>query len=270
MSGTIRAWRPAVTGVSEVFHAHFPDHTYPMHTHDTWTLLLIDEGTVQFELDHHEHGALRSHVTLLPPHVPHDGRSATPHGFRKRVLYLDTDLLDPDLTGRAVDQPALPDPLLRHRIHQLHHTLAHPGEQLAAQSRLTLVVDRLTHHLLRTTPSPVRDPGLAKDLRDLLDANVHSGLSLTTAATLLGAHPTHLVRSFSREYGIPPHQYLTGRRVDLARRLLLSGLPPAEVAARAGFYDQSHLSRHFKRLVGTSPGRYALMPDRPGSPGRPA
>ncbi|NUT99873.1 MAG: AraC family transcriptional regulator, partial [Saccharothrix sp.] len=66
-----------------------------MHTHDTWTLLLIDEGTVQFELDHHEHGAIRSRVTLLPPHVPHDGRSATPHGFRKRVLYLDTTVLDP-------------------------------------------------------------------------------------------------------------------------------------------------------------------------------
>lgn len=54
-----------------------------------------------------------------------------------------------------------------------------------------------------------------------------------------------------------PHQYLTGRRVDLARRLLLGGMRVPEVAASAGFYDQSHFSRHFKRVVGTSPGHYA-------------
>jgi AraC-like DNA-binding protein len=62
---------------------------------------------------------------------------------------------------------------------------------------------------------------------------------------------------FSREFGISPHQYLTGRRVDLARRLLLDGMPPGEAAAAVGFYDQSHLNRTFRRHVGTSPGRFA-------------
>lgn len=47
------------------------------------------------------------------------------------------------------------------------------------------------------------------------------------------------------------------RRVDLARRLLLGGQPAGEVATAAGFYDQSHLTRHFKRVLGTTPGRYA-------------
>jgi AraC-like DNA-binding protein len=50
---------------------------------------------------------------------------------------------------------------------------------------------------------------------------------------------------------------VTGRRVDLARRLLLDGMPPSLAAAEAGFYDQAHLTRHFKRALGTSPGRYA-------------
>jgi AraC-like DNA-binding protein len=65
------------------------------------------------------------------------------------------------------------------------------------------------------------------------------------------------VRTFSRKFGISPHQYLTGRRVDLARRLLLDGMPPGAAAAAVGFCDQSHLNRSFKRLLGTSPGRYA-------------
>jgi AraC-like DNA-binding protein len=71
----------------------------------------------------------------------------------------------------------------------------------------------------------------------------------------------HLLRADEHQHrladGIPPHRYLTGRRVELARRLLLAGHRPAEVAQAAGFSDQAHLTRHFIRMLGTSPGRYA-------------
>jgi AraC-like DNA-binding protein len=252
------AWRPDVPGVAEVFHARFTDHAYPAHTHDTWTLLLVDDGLVTFDLHRHTHGAMRSLVTLLPPHVPHDGRAATPHGFRKRVLYLDAGVLDPGLVGRAVAAPGMRDGALRDRISRLHAALRSPGEVLQAESRLALVSDRLRQHLAdRPQATTVRDAGLADRLRELLDASVPSGLSLVDAAAQLGRSPAYLVRAFTREYGLPPHRYLTGRRLDLARRLLLDGRPPAAVATDAGFYDQSHLTRHFVRMLGTTPTRYA-------------
>lgn len=254
----VTAWRPAVDGISEVFHAQFAEHAYPSHTHDTWTLLIVDDGAVRFDLEHHEHGAARSLVTLLPPHVPHDGRAATPAGFRKRVLYLEQQLLDPALIGAAVDRPGLSDPLLRQRIGRLHEVLARPGDEWEAQSRLALIVDQLTRHLrARPVAEAQPDRGLPRRLRELLDEHVPDGLSLAEAAAVLHAHPTHLVRAFTGEFGIPPHLYLTGRRVDLARHLLLAGMRPADVAPAAGFYDQSHLTRHFRRMLGTSPARYA-------------
>ena len=83
------------------------------------------------------------------------------------------------------------------------------------------------------------------------------GLPLAEAAELFGVHPTHVVRAFTRRHGLAPHRYLTGRRIDLARRLLLAGLPAAEVAAAAGFADQSHLTRHFRRMLATTPAAYA-------------
>src|SRR5690625_2142773 len=95
----VRAWRPNVPGVSEVFHAHFTDHAYPSHTHDAWTLLIVDDGVVTYDLDRAEHGASDSMVTVLPPQVPHDGRSARAGGFRKRVVYLEADTIDSDLIG---------------------------------------------------------------------------------------------------------------------------------------------------------------------------
>ncbi|GAA3161337.1 AraC family transcriptional regulator [Planomonospora alba] len=255
----ISAWRPPVRGVTEVFHARFTEHAYPMHTHESWTLLLVDDGAVRYDLDRHEHGALESTVTLLPPHVPHNGCSATPRGFRKRVIYLDSTQLGDDLVGPAVDAPVLDDPALRERIHLLHVCLAFPGEELEAESRLAFVTERLRDHLRGRagTRRAVRDPELARRLRELLDERFVAGLTLREASDLLHAHPTHLVRVFGRAFGMAPHQYLTGRRVDLARRLLLQGVPPRAAAAAAGFHDQPHLTRHFRRVLGTTPGHYA-------------
>jgi len=258
-SPTIRAWRPRVAGVSEVLHAHFPEHAYPAHTHGTWTLLLVDTGTVRYDLDRHQHGALGDRVTLLPPHVAHDGRSVEATGFRKRVVYLDEDVLDVTRIGAAVDHPGWTDPVLRRAVHGLLGALEHEGDELEAEVRLQLVADGLGQRLAgATAPAAVRrDPRLAHRLRDLLDADVVEGVALPVAARALGAHPTHLVRSFGAEFGIPPHRYLTGRRLDRARQLLLAGERAADVAVAVGFHDQAHLTRHFRRLLGVTPTAYA-------------
>ncbi|MFD4877702.1 AraC family transcriptional regulator [Streptomyces sp. NPDC058420] len=260
----VSAWRPRVPGVVEVFHAHFTEYAYPMHVHDAWTLLIVDDGAVRYDLDRHEHGTPHDTVSLLPPHVPHNGSPATPHGFRKRVLYLDGTHLPDDLIGSAVDSPDLRDPELRLRVGQLHTALDHPGDELEAESRLSLIAERLHAHLRPSTAPIPFAPTLARDLRELLDERVTEGIALDEAARLVHAHPAHLVRAFSGAYGIAPHQYLMSRRVDHARRLLLEGRPPGEVATVTGFYDQSHLTRHFRKLVGVTPGRYSRDRGRGG------
>ena len=242
-------------------------HVYPMHTHEAWTLLIVDDGMIRYDLHRHEHGALHQAVTLLPPRVPHNGRAATSSGFRKRVVYLDLSYLPASFVGRAVDRPVLFDPLLRQRIDQLHQALEEPGGELEAESRLAFVAERLQRHLgghpgaqgtvAPPAWAPQARPDLAHQLRELIDAGFRDKVTLKQASEAIHAHPAHLVRMFSREFGISPHQYLTGRRVDLARRLLLDGVPPSAAAATVGFFDQSHLNRSFRRLLGTSPGRFA-------------
>jgi AraC-like DNA-binding protein len=256
----VTAWRPAVAGISEVLHARYVDHAYPMHTHDAWALLIVDAGAIRYDLDKsgNHHGAVETAVTLLPPGVAHDGRSATPHGFRKRVLYLEPSVLEPALAGAAVDTPTLRDAALRDRVSALHAALEHPGDAFEAESRLALVGERLRWHLSGFSERPAAPVGsLAAAFRELLDARTVTGITLAHAAVVLHAHPTHLVRAFRTAYGLPPHAYLTGRRVDLARGLLLDGMRPAEAATAAGFYDQSHLTRHFRRFLATPPAAYS-------------
>lgn len=59
------------------------------------------------------------------------------------------------------------------------------------------------------------------------------------------------------QFGVSPYAYVVGRRIDLARGLLLEGAKPADVAVSVGFYDQAHLTRHFKKYTATTPAQFA-------------
>lgn len=107
---SITAWKPAVPGIREVLHARFRDHAYPLHTHDVWTLFIVDEGRIAYDLDRRGHGALPSMVSILPPHVVHDGRPGIDGGYRKRVLYLETSLVGEHLIGRPSTAPSSAGP----------------------------------------------------------------------------------------------------------------------------------------------------------------
>ncbi|MCA0308018.1 MAG: AraC family transcriptional regulator [Actinobacteria bacterium] len=256
MAEAVHAWHPDVPGVREALHATF-EHAYPVHTHTDWTVLIVDTGAVAYALDRAEHHATRDLITVLPPDVPHDGRPAVPgQPYRKRVLYFESDWLPGRCIGAAVDNPSLRDLRAISILTRVHAALDDPGEAMAAESGVLMLRDALLGHL-GAPASHTRDTPLARRLRDLLDERFPDTITIADAATALGVHPSHLVRSFSQAYGIPPHRYLTGRRVDLARHLLLTGHTPAQAATEAGFHDQAHLTRHFRKTLGTTPGTYA-------------
>jgi AraC-like DNA-binding protein len=249
------AWRPAVPGVGEVLHAHFTEHAYPAHTHEHWALLLVDTGGVAYDLDHRPQQAPPRSLTLLPPGVAHDGRAIHPAGFDKRVVYLDDRWLPERLIGAAAVRPTIEDAALRADVGRLHQSLAEPGDELESESRLALICERVVVRLGQPGKLVATRSGLARRLRERLDEPEPT--TLEALADDLGAHSTQLIRAFSREYGLPPHRYVTGRRIGRARALLLEGMPPADVATAVGFYDQAHLTRHFRRMLGTTPGAYA-------------
>jgi AraC-like DNA-binding protein len=256
---TVVAWSPPVPGIAEVFHAHIVDWSYPRHCHDSWAVLLVDDGAITYDLDARRNQATPRSVTVIPPGVVHDGRPAPgANGFHKRELYLDPDFLPADLIGPAVDRTNLIDEPLAGALSALHHSLAAGNEVLDAEGRLMLIADRLVDAFAGYAgrPRPV-EPTVAHTLRELLDEHVVSGVTLAACAAELGRSRGHLVRSFTREFGISPHAYLLARRIDLARRRLLLGVPPSRVATETGFHDQAHLTRHFRRHLTTTPARFA-------------
>lgn len=82
-------------------------------------------------------------------------------------------------------------------------------------------------------------------------------ISMAAIARRIALSAWRFSRVFRQEIGVSPHRYLCEIRVRRAQELIAAGMPLAEIAAAVGFYDQSHLNRHFKRVTGITPGRYA-------------
>ena len=88
-------------------------------------------------------------------------------------------------------------------------------------------------------------------------ARLADAITLGELAEHAGLDKFHLCRTFRAQIGMPPHAYMTHLRVARAKELLLEGERAADVAVRVGFYDQAQLTRHFRKLVGTTPARWA-------------
>ena len=219
----------------------------------------MDDGAVRYDLGRHARGAERSTVSLLPPHVVHDGRPGRSGGYRKRAIYLEPEVIGEDLIGRAVDQPAIPDADLRDRGVAAQRRAGCVDDAFEAETRLAFVVERI-RAAYGATVQVASDDGpndLAEAFRAYLDDRLFASVTVAGAATELGASPTRLTRAFVAAFGITPHAYVVARRLDAARDRILDGQPLATVAADVGFFDQAHLTRRFKRFLGVTPGRFA-------------
>lgn len=192
----------------------------------------------------------------MPPRVPHDGHTVDARGFSKRVIYLSTDVLNDAYVGRSVDAPLVADPTVATLIDNFHKA-ASSYDEMAAESWLSFTLERLRGSLDAVEPNArVASLGAARLLRDVLEDSPTSRIVIEDVAASLQVSATHLNRAFRRHYGISPHRYLVARRVEVARQLLLRGVPIGQAAVDAGFHDQAHLSRHFKALTGLTPGAY--------------
>jgi AraC-like DNA-binding protein len=149
-------------------------------------------------------------------------------------------------------------------------TMLRPGPTaMEVQASLVEFVAALMGELLdqTTTPSsrPNSDSRAAERIRACLHADPSVTIDLTTLAEQAGMSRFRVLRVFKRRFGLPPHTYQLQLRLGLAQKSLRAGLHPAQVAAEYGFVDQSHLTRHFKRLLGVTPAQYARVPAQAGA-----
>jgi AraC-like DNA-binding protein len=133
-------------------------------------------------------------------------------------------------------------------------------DALTLQSRLVQLLHTALTDVLEHNPHPTRrlpPLGPCERLRELLHSSEATSINLSEFARAEDVSQFQLLRTFKRRYGSPPHAYGLHVRVERARELLRRGLSVAEAAAATDFTDQSHFTRHFRRIWGMTPGAYA-------------
>ena len=145
-------------------------------------------------------------------------------------------------------------PELSQSFLELHRASQAGASRLPRECPLLALLDELTPDV-SADRQLFGDPAVTTAVEYLRDSFLQT-VDLDTLAAIAGTTKFRLLRRFRAEVGVTPHQFLVSVRVAHARRLLAVGTPISEVAANAGFADQSHLTRQFRRRLGLTPGRY--------------
>lgn len=240
----------------------FSDHSFPRHSHDQYGIGIMTSGAQRSwsAIGHVESAA--GDVIMLNPGEMHDGTPAnrSPRGWR--ILYFDPSLLAQEIAGETgigdvVIKPVARDRQLARQVARLFMRLDRRApDSVAIEESLWSCVMLVVHEHRLGGPAPAcSSPSVLKAVQRLDDAPEIT-ISLTELAAMSGVSRFQLLRGFAKELGTTPHAYLVQRRVGLVKRLLATGETPTDAALRAGFADQSHMTRAFARHFGVTPARY--------------
>lgn len=240
--------------------------SYGWHAHPTFSIGLVTGGVSDFRIGAECHRIAAGTVVLMNPDEAHVCNPLNGQPWSYRMLYADAAWLAA-LEGEAAFRPHTPhlsrDPELADRLGRLFGLLFDPlpdsAEKEAAVRSFFIALRQALGGVSSGRHGEGRPGGEHAALdraADFISAHCTQPLRLAEIAAVSGLSPSYLVRSFKARYGLTPHAYQINRRIQFGRRELQRGRPIVEVALDAGFADQAHFQRAFKRHVAATPGQY--------------
>lgn len=260
----VRFWRIA-EGDCELLSARYSTQSFGRHSHDRYALGVISGGVEKlFYRGSHSLGGAGSLVTITPGEI-HDGLPGYDQGWMYRMLYI-----DPQWLNRVVFQGRYASD----HIH-LFQTALGPASDFARTflrqhqiieksppglERETILLDLLAQLFERCDAASASvgaaEQHAVKRLKQKLEDEFDQPISLEELARWVNLEPLYLIRVFKKHVGVSPHSYQIQKRIARVQGLLRTGASLAEASLACGFFDQSHMSRAFKKVVGVTPGSF--------------
>jgi AraC family transcriptional regulator len=210
-------------------------------------------------------------ISLLTHAAPSDWRWSD--DIEVTHLYLSPGAVA-DVAAQAYDRQVR-DVELRDVLRAEDYVLCGIASTLARESRESgaggrryvdcLRTQACVHVLRHYANVTFREPASSGDLSgaqcrrliQYVDENLDQNISLADLAGVAQLSTFHFLRKFRGQFGCPPHAFVIGKRIERAKRQLARGdIPLKVVAVDCGFSDQSHMTRLFRRLLGTTPAEY--------------
>ena len=263
---TTQYWWDRHTSGLSLMRADFTTHEYPPHTHEAFVVAVTEQGGSVIKSRGRIEEAHRSALFVFNPAEPHAGWMGGSRLWRYRSLYLTRSAIDTLAAELGIEtlpyftQNLFRDTDLIEGFLALHRALEEGRDAFRERELLVGTFGRLFQRHGsgggRIEAGP-RDQAPLQAALDHMRARHGEDLRLRDIAAPMGLTAFQLIGLFRRTTGLTPHAYLTQVRLSAACRALRHGLPIADVAAGAGFYDQSALTRHFKRCYGITPRQFS-------------
>jgi AraC-like DNA-binding protein len=263
-------WHRHTPGLS-LMRADFTTQQYAPHTHDGFVIAVTESGGSVIKSRGLTDEAKASTLLVFNPAEPHSGSMEWSERWRYRSLYLAESAIAAVGNGLGIEaapyfmRNVFDDSDLIARFLELHVSLEEGNDVFRERELLLATFGRLyERHGCgggRIEAAP-HDRTLLRVVTDLIHDRFADELLLEDLSAAAGLTPFQLIGLFKRCLGLTPHLYLTQVRLMNARKHLTKGLSIAHVAALTGFYDQSALTKHFKRCYGITPLQFAAAAAR--------
>ena len=253
---------PGTAGIERI-EARFHGNAFDLHRHDTYAIGVTLHGVQSFRYRGAAHHSLPGQIIVLHPDELHDGGAGTEQGLHYRILYLEPSLLLDCLGGAPlpfVEDAVVSDPALRGTLLSALTPLDEELDELFVADFIAQLAQNLGRHAGEPAKPMEKTAWRAAALaRDYLEENVERAVRSDELEAVTGLDRYALSRHFRATYSTSPHRFLLMRRLQRARRMIEAGEALAEIAIAAGFSDQSHFNRHFKKAFGLTPGRWSAL-----------
>lgn len=270
MQHTIKGWLFENILLEFYRYAPCPPEWLPEHCHEDYQFCLSLDCPGEYYYRGAHYWVPTGSLSVIHPGEMHTGRDIEDRQTSAtfRMLYVSADtikLAASEVAGRETDAPFFPEPIilnadLAQRFLDFHRA-SQGTARLEQDSLLLSLLEQLIVNHADTT-FELRPTGSERQairrVREYLQEHYGENVTLNRLAQVAQLSRYYLSRVFHAQVGITLREYQLQIRIDRAKSLLTRGMTARHVAAETGFVDQSHLTRYFKRLVQTTPGRYRL------------
>lgn len=268
--GSIQVWRHDAAILERGLVSGSAPADVPRHTHEEFQFSLELTGPVEYELGARHVLVEATQLVVIPPGMAHSMRDPGPRSpvGEYQIAFVPARMIEQHGALPASFQSGalvISDHRAVARFRAYHCGIARGDSRLALDEYLMEFLQEAWRGIGVQSSTVVPPRTLSsRGLNDRLDrvrqwllADLSANISLAELAARSGLAPTEVCRAFARRFGVPPHRFLLNARIDRAKRLLHAGQSITSAALATGFSDQAHFTRHFKRLVQVTPGRYS-------------
>ncbi|MGC5703603.1 AraC family transcriptional regulator [Pseudomonas sp. NFXW11] len=259
-----RFWR-IPEGDCELLAARYRRQSFGRHSHERYAVGVISSGVEKLFYRGSHHLATQGSLVTISPGEIHDGVQACDQGWVYRMLYIDPQWLNRAIFGNRFGSEHIhlfrevlgADPSFARWFLQQHQLIEQADSALERETiLLELLAQLFQRNGVRLRATDAKEREAVQRIRQRLDEQCEQNIPLEQLAAQVNLEPLYMIRVFKNSLGISPHSYQIQRRIARVQNLLRSGISLTEASIHCGFFDQSHMTRAFKKVVGITPGHF--------------